>query len=212
MAVPAKYSSNHQRLLIATQNNGKLRELSSLLAKLPFQLLSLVDFPQLDGVNVEETGASYQANAQLKAVTYGSQANVLTIAEDSGLEVIALNNFPGVYSDRWLAGTYQEKNLALLAKIHSLGNNIDRSARFVNVTCLFNPADQSCQFFRGETLGSIAHQPSGTNGFGYDPIFIPQGYQQSLAELGRDIKNQISARSQAIKGLRLSYTQTFKNL
>lgn len=191
----------NRQLLIATRNPGKLRELSTLLVKLPFELLSLDDFPQLAEVDVDEAGDSYQANAQLKATIYGTHAKALTLAEDSGLEVLALNNFPGLNSDRWLSGTYQEKNLALIAKIDNLGNNVDRSARFVNVTCLYNPSDQSCLFFRGDALGSIAHQPTGSDGFGYDPIFIPQGYNQSLAELGQDIKNQISARAQAIDKL-----------
>lgn len=201
-------SSNpvNRQLLIATRNVGKLRELSTLLADLPFRLLSLDDFPQLEGVDVDETGDSYQSNAKLKAVTYGSQAKVLTLAEDSGLEVTALNNFPGINSDRWLTGTYQQKNLALLAKIDSLGNNVDRSATFVNVTCLYDPANQSCQFFLGELLGTIAHNQSGSDGFGFDPIFIPHGYEQTLAELGQDIKNQISARAKAINKLKLTFS------
>lgn len=199
--VAATNHSASQPLLIATRNAGKLRELKTLLSDLPFQLLSLDDFPQLDGVDVDETGDSYQANAQLKATIYGNQANVLSLAEDSGLEVSALNNFPGINSDRWLTGTYQDKNLALIAKIDSLGKDVDRSARFVNVTCLYNPIDQSRQFFRGEGLGSIARHPTGSDGFGYDPIFIPQSYDQSLAELGQDIKNQISARARAINQL-----------
>lgn len=199
------------QLLIATRNIGKLRELSLLLANQSFELLSLDNFPDLDGVDVDESGYSYQANAQLKATIYGEQPKVLTIAEDSGLEVTALNGFPGINSDRWLTGTYQDKNLALLAKINQLGSDVDRSARFVNVTCLYNPNEQSCQFFKGELLGSIAHQPSGTGGFGYDPIFIPIDYELSFAELGQEVKNRISARAKAIQQL-TDYLQNIRSL
>lgn len=200
-------SSSPIKLLIGSTNPGKVGEIVSLLRGLSIHCISVSELPHLAEIEVHETGSTYAENALLKAKAYGQTAQLLTLAEDSGLEVSALAGFPGIRSDRWLTGTYHEKNMALLAKLDNLGSDIDRSARFVNVTCLYNPSDQSCQFFQGELHGSIAGKPSGQDGFGYDPIFIPTGHTQSLAELGQNIKNQVSARSQSMKQV-AQYLQT----
>lgn len=182
---------------MATNNRGKIKELSELLKDLPFQLKGLGDFQNI--VEVEETGKTFAENAALKASLYSRQTNIWALSDDSGLEVEALNGAPGVFSARF-GGANADDNEKITKLIDELNaaNSDSRSARFV---CAMAIADQKGQIiFTAEGIceGKIAAAPLGTNGFGYDPIFIPDGFEQTFGELSNDIKAEISHRARAI--------------
>ena len=189
-------TNDQAQILIATKNNGKIRELEELLKSSPFILRSLNEFPPL--ADVEETGATFAENACLKASEYARQTKIRSLADDSGLEVAALGNAPGVFSARYAGenATDAEKAAKLL---NALKEKDDRSARFV---CAMAIADETGEIIfsaEGICRGTIALKPIGTNGFGYDPIFIPEGFHQSFGELSEQIKRKISHRARAIE-------------
>ena len=151
---------------------------------------------------VEETGRTFEENAILKAVAVSRAVAGLVVADDSGLEVAALGGAPGVYSARYAGeGAKDEENVAkLLAELGNL-ERADRGARFRCALAL------ACQgeliaVFHGDVAGVIAERPRGKRGFGYDPVFIPAGFDQTFAELGDEVKNQMSHRAVAIQKLR----------
>jgi XTP/dITP diphosphohydrolase len=183
-----------RQLLIATSNPGKLRELKELLADLPLELLSLADFPNIEPV--EETGSTFIENASMKASGYAGQANVLTLADDSGLEVDALNGAPGVHSARYIDAdaTYPNRIRSLLAEIQRTGTT-NRGARFACAIAIGSHQGEIEFLTQQACEGQIAPAPRGSGGFGYDPIFIPNGYKQTFGELSAEIKNQISHRA-----------------
>ncbi len=184
-------------LLLATTNPGKITEYSHLLTAVNFEFV-LLEQLALAGFEVAETGQSFSENALIKAKAYGDKINIITLAEDSGLEVTALNQDPGVRSARYVKGSDQDRYNKILAE---LGDNPNRQAQFITVICLYHPKTHQHRLFTGRLVGSIARQPAGSSGFGYDPIFIPQGYDQTLGKLGTDLKNQISHRRQALDQL-----------
>ncbi len=188
------------RLLIATTNAGKRREYRAAFEALPIRLLSLHDVG-LDRMDVEETGHTFEENAMLKAVAYGEASGLPVLAEDAGLEVDALNGFPGVQSARW-AGPVSaaERNAALLARMAHLPWPL-RTARFVAVTVLRLPDGETFQA-RGEVEGRILFAPRGEGGFGYDPIFYVPEKGRSMAELSREEKSALSHRGRAARALR----------
>ena len=189
------------QLLIATTNPGKLRELRSLLVDLPLELLCLTDIPGIDPV--EETGETFTENASLKASSYARQAKVLTLADDSGLSVDALRGKPGVHSARYLSpdATYSDRIAVLLGELASVAEP-DRSARFVCAMAVSSPT-RGIAFITEKTCeGHIAAAPRGTGGFGYDPIFVPDGYNETFAELPVGTKNRISHRALALQATR----------
>lgn len=188
-----------KKILVATQNKGKLFEFESLLGDLGYEVLSPAAFESVKDLEIEETGDTFEENSLLKARGFAQKTNLLTIADDSGLEVEALDGFPGVKSDRWFAGTAQQKNIALLEKMKDVDN---RSARFVSCLCLFDPISGKEKFFKGEIEGEISYVEAGSGGFGYDPIFIPYGFDLTFAELGKDVKNEISHRRIALTKLK----------
>lgn len=188
-----------RRILLATSNKGKVREFSGLLANSDIELRTLTDLPPEQRVDVSETGDSYEQNATLKAVAFGDLTGFPTLADDSGFEVEALDNEPGVRSARWLPGTDAERTAAILRKLESATN---RRARFVCVLCFYQPATKSIDTFRGEVVGTVATEPHGEDGFGYDPIFVPEGYEMSFASLGSSIKQKISHRAVALEHFR----------
>ncbi len=181
------------KLLFASTNAGKIKEAQAIIQLSGVEIISLDELGQ-DYQDVAETGITFEANAKLKAVYFAQLAGMLTLADDSGLEVEALDNGPGVNSNRWFSGSDADRNQALLQK---LAGQTNRQAKFVTVACLYDPATQQENYFRGEVAGTIAFKPSGEAGFGYDPIFIPSGHDQTFAELGLDIKNQLSHRARA---------------
>ena len=188
------------KLLIATSNPGKLREIKSLLKNQVGQVLSLNDVLGSKAPEVAETGQTYLENALLKAKTIAQLTQLPTLADDSGLEVIALDNFPGINSARWHLGDDADHNLALLKKMRNVSN---RNARYVTEVVIYYPKQQRSIQARGELKGKIALKPTerSIGGFGYDSIFIPDGFNQPLAELGDNVKLKISHRTLALKAL-----------
>lgn len=186
-------------LLVASHNRGKLRELSELLRDIPVVIRCLEDFPQLNPV--EETGRTFVENASLKAAGYAKQTHLLTIADDSGLEVNALSGRPGVFSARYAGpGAPDELRIQkLLSELSSLSSE-RRSARFRCSVAVANEEGEIIHLSSGVCEGRIAIAPRGMAGFGYDPIFIPEGFQQTFGELKPEIKNHVSHRARALVG------------
>ncbi len=189
-------------LLFATQNNNKAIEINRILGN-QIRLITLTEVAIT--AELAETGVTLRENAFQKA----EQAFALTgkncFADDTGLEVDALNGAPGVYSARY-AGLQKNDadNIRLLLK--NLTNQSNRSACFKTVICLF--LNQQCYFFEGVLNGTISEMPTGNGGFGYDPIFIPEGYTKTLAQLTLDEKNAISHRAKAFDAMRLFLQKT----
>jgi len=183
-------------LLVATNNQGKFGELNGLLAGLPIELFSLSDIGCT--VDIEETGSTFAENAALKASGYALLSGLMTIADDSGLEVEALDNRPGVLSARYGGAElgFDEKMQMLLAELNETSDT-QRRARFVSSIAIANAAGEIVHSTEGFCSGKIAPSPRGTNGFGYDPLFIPDGYDQTFGELSNDVKQQISHRFRA---------------
>lgn len=183
------------KILLATGNTGKVRELRELVADSPVQPVDLTEFPHI--VEPEETGSTFLENAELKAKSYSLQTGLWALADDSGLEVEALNGAPGVFSARYAgANAGNEKRIKKL--LDELGNTESRRARFV---CVMAVADENGTIkFNAEGIcnGSIAFRASGEGGFGYDPIFIPDGFSETFGELPNEVKQQISHRKRAI--------------
>jgi len=161
-------------------------------------LLSINNFKKLRGVVVEETGDTLKKNAFLKAKTFGDLAGVMTLAEDSGLMVDALDGRPGIHSARF-GSSVNERNQRLLKEMKE---EKERTARFISVFCLYDPQTQEAQYTKGIVEGSIATEPKGELGFGYDPVFIPEGSKKTFGESGEELKNRISHRRQAIEKLK----------
>ncbi len=192
------------KLLIATTNTGKVAEIAALLADLNCEVLGLNGLPQAPPA-VEETGTTFAANALLKAEYYHAQTGLLALADDSGLEVDALDGRPGVYSARYagpLAGE-AASDAARVAKLLEELSSVPtaaRTARFVCAIALVGPGIRTT--FNGACAGLIAEGPRGTNGFGYDPVFIEPAAGKSFAELTRAEKAAVSHRGQALRQLK----------
>lgn len=193
-------------VLVATSNKGKASEIRRVLKGLPFKIRTLRDFPFLH--SVEELGESYQENATTKAIGYSAQTGMYTLADDSGLEVHALHGRPGIHSARF-GGTkisdVERNQLLLMSLLHT---HIHRAARFVTVAVLAAPEQSKPPTVRvlhtakGICEGVIASTSRGQNGFGYDSIFIPNGYDRTFGELSDEIKNRVSHRTQAFLQMR----------
>jgi len=183
------------RLLIATNNRGKFREYSRLLQGIPFEIVS----PQDIGIaaDIEETGGTFEQNAVLKAKACSSRGNILTMADDSGLEVDALGGEPGVLSARYAGEGASQSELVdhLLQKLQGIPAE-KRTARFVCVIAIASPHGQ-VDVFRGECPGVITKEPRGEGGFGYDPVFYLPELGKTMAEISIEEKNNISHRGQA---------------
>jgi XTP/dITP diphosphohydrolase len=190
------------RLLVATTNPGKLRELTALLADLGLELVTPVDVG-LD-LDVAETGGTFAANAVLKARAFAAAGALPALADDSGLEVDALDGFPGVQSARWVPGSDADRVAALLARLAGVPAP-RRTARFRSVAALAWP-DGHAETADGHVEGRIALAPRGSGGFGYDPVFLVEdgGHagDRTMAELPPDEKNRLSHRARAVAGLR----------
>jgi XTP/dITP diphosphohydrolase len=193
-------ASPHE-LLIATTNQGKIVELRSLLDSLPFRLRSLTEFPETE--EVEETGVTFSDNAILKARAYAGKTGLWTLADDSGLEVDALGGAPGVFSARYggKGATDAQRVERLLGELSQCAGQ-ERGARFICVIAIADPQGQIANISTGRCEGQIAPAPRGTGGFGYDPVFIPSGFNQTFGELSPEIKKRISHRALALQGAR----------
>ncbi len=181
-------------ILIATRNKHKLTEIKNIFGALGFKILSLDDvgtFPE-----IEEDGETFAANAVKKAETIAHMSGCLTLADDSGLEVDALNGAPGIYSARYAGEpSNDKKNLEKL--LFDMKEESRRTARFHCVIAVSQPG-QETQTVHGICEGHILREARGTRGFGYDPVFVPDGYEQTFAELGEGLKNKISHRAVAL--------------
>jgi len=188
------------KLLVATNNPGKVKEYKELLAGLPLELT----YPAQEGLDIEvdETGGSFAENARLKAVAYARASGLLTLTDDSGLEVDALGGEPGIHSARYAgSGASDEKHYQLLLEKLRQVPWEERTARFRCVIAVATPEGQ-IHTAEGTCEGIIAFAPKGEHGFGYDPVFYFQEYGMTMAELPLEIKNQVSHRARAMQGAR----------
>jgi XTP/dITP diphosphohydrolase len=185
------------RLLLATNNKGKIREYKSLLLGIPFQIAT----PAEIGIppNVDETGVSFEENATLKASIMAKQSGLLSLADDSGLEVDALGGEPGVHSHRFAGegASDADRYNFLLSRLKGIPEN-KRTAQFRCVIAIAKPG-VDIKFFPGICRGIIISEPKGNNGFGYDPIFLVPEMGKTMAELTLEEKNLISHRARAAK-------------
>jgi XTP/dITP diphosphohydrolase len=189
---------NIRELVIATRNEGKIRELQNLFGPLPVKLVSLNEFVGIG--DIPETGSTFMENAQLKASGYAKATGQCSLADDSGLEVAALGGAPGVLSARYAGenSSFPEKIAALLDEVRSTGSK-DMRATF---TCSMAVADSGGKILfcaDGVCNGTIGDKPRGSHGFGYDPIFVPEGSDKTFGELSDQIKQEISHRALAAK-------------
>ena len=192
-------------LLLATTNRGKVAELRSLLADLPLELVSLAE--ALPGrPPVAEDGRTFEENALIKARAAASEAMMVTLAEDSGLEVDAIGGQPGVRSARYAreGATDAENNEALLSALERVPDD-QRRARFRCVMVLLDPRSEAPPIVtEGRCEGWIGRHPRGAGGFGYDPLFVVEDYGRTMAELGEAEKNLVSHRGKAAQAMRAS--------
>ena len=175
-----------KKLVIASHNQGKIRELRDLLDPLGFQLVTAAE---LDLAEPEETGLTFEDNAKLKALAASRVAGLPALSDDSGLAVDALGGQPGIYSARW-AGPGKDFAMAM-ERVHrdlEAEGSGNRRARFVSVICIAWPDDHT-ELFRGEVEGVITWPPRGDQGFGYDPVFKPTGFEQTFGEMSAETKH-----------------------
>ena len=191
------------RLLIATTNHGKLDEIRATLERLDIELISLTDVPPV--TEPEETGRSFAANARDKALYYAAATDQITIAEDSGLVIDGLDGAPGLHSARFGGDTsYQDKFEVIYGRL-SARAQLGSPARFVCALAVARGAEIVFET-EGVVEGRIADAPSGTGGFGYDPIFYYPPYGKTLAEVSREEKMAVSHRGRAVRALRAYLT------
>lgn len=193
-------SDGLRRVLLATRNAKKLTELRAIVAENApgIEIVGLGDVPEF--VELPEDGATFEENALIKARQAFAETGLPSIADDSGLAVDALNGMPGVLSARWAGrhGDDAANNALLLAQLGDVPDD-RRGARFVSVCALVDDGGELT--VRGEWAGTILRQPQGTNGFGYDPLFLPDASQRSSAELTPAEKNAVSHRGRALEQL-----------
>ena len=186
------------RIVIATHNAGKARELAELFAIVGVETVSAAEL----GIDEpEETGKSFAENATLKAEAAAKSSGLPAVADDSGLEVSALSGAPGIHSARW-GGPHKDFALAMervSRELKASGSN-DRTAKFVCVLAYARPNAETIAT-RGAIVGTLTWPPRGTRGFGYDPIFVPQGYDQTFGEMEPSLKDSISHRARAFEKL-----------
>jgi len=195
------FGSHLPSLLVGTRNPGKLREIESILGDVPFRLRSLREFEQV-GI-APETAPTYAENAISKAQFYARAAGLYALADDSGLEVEALHGAPGVLSARYAGeGAADAERRALLlselARVSDASGPAVDAARFVCVVAIATPDGVVVKTSEGVCEGRIILEERGTNGFGYDPLFVPDGCDQTFAELSDAVKNRISHRARAL--------------
>lgn len=182
------------KLILASHNPGKLTEIAELLA--PYKI-DVVSAGSLGLPEPDETETTFIGNARLKAVAAATASGLPALSDDSGLEVMALNRDPGIYSARW-AGPKKDFVLAMAKVLDLLKGKPDRSARFVSALALAWP-DGHCDEFEGDVWGEIVDAPRGTRGFGYDPIFRPNGYDITFGEMAPEKKHEMSHRAVAFQ-------------
>jgi XTP/dITP diphosphohydrolase len=184
------------KLVIASHNEGKVRELNELFTPYGIECISAAS---LDLPEPEETGETFAENAKLKAVAAAKGAGMLALSDDSGLEVGALSGAPGIHSARWGGPTF---DLAM-ARVHHELKKLGTSDWRANFTCALGLAapDGEAAAFTGQVYGTIVWPPRGERGFGYDPIFVPENYSETFGEMDPELKNRLSHRMRAFEKL-----------
>ena len=197
-------------LILSTGNKNKVREIKEILKELPIEVVSKDDI-NLGHIDVVEDGTTLSENSIKKARTLSEYTEYMVMADDSGLFVDALNGDPGVYSNRYAGfeGDDNANNIKLLAALKDIEIE-ERTAKFITVIALVLE-DKEIITMTGEIKGSIAVENMGSNGFGYDPLFIPEGYDRSFAQLGHEIKNKISHRAKALEELKKIITKLLED-
>ncbi len=187
-----------KQILIATHNKGKLAEFALMLEPFGIAVLSAeaLALPEPD-----ETASSFAGNAQLKAIAAAKASGMPALADDSGISIAALDNAPGIFSARYAAGDYPAAFARIIAAAEQRN---DWRARFTCALCLAQP-DGTTATYIGHADGLISKTPSGAEGFGYDPIFMPLGYDRTYAELGAGVKDKISHRARAFEQLTANF-------
>jgi XTP/dITP diphosphohydrolase len=185
------------RIVAATRNNGKIKELQAMLKDLGIEVISQVD-AGID-IEIEETGDTFEKNALIKAKSVAMMCDEPVIADDSGLCVDALDGAPGVFSARY-AGEGASDEVLNRKILTELGETKNRKAKFVSVIALVFPNGEEITAM-GETYGSITYEPQGSGGFGYDPIFYSDDLKKTFAEAGDEEKNMVSHRARALQAL-----------
>ena len=185
-----------KQIVLATKNKGKIKEFSRLLADVEVEILGMDSFPHI--VPVEETGATFAENAILKAEQVANETGLIAIADDSGLVVDCLDGAPGVYSARYAGdhGDDKANNLKLLAVMKNIPTD-RRQGRFHCAIAISQPGGQTI-VVEDVCQGCIAYKEEGDNGFGYDPLFIPDGFKKTMGQMEQDEKNKISHRAKAV--------------
>ena len=185
------------KLIIATGNEGKYREFQRIIRDVAGESFAgdIIFAPEISRMMVDETGKTYAENAMLKARAWAEKSGLPCLADDSGLEVDALGGAPGLYSARVINGMDSDKVSWLLGQLEGITN---RQARFVAALCLCVPGEYTL-ITEGYCRGTIADEVKGDNGFGYDPVFVPEGYSQTFAQLPGHVKDRISHRTDAFR-------------
>jgi XTP/dITP diphosphohydrolase len=199
---------SRRALVIGTNNKDKRREIQKLLEGEYVDVLSLADFPKTS--EAVEDGKTFEANARKKAKHYSTRTGLLTLADDSGLMVHFLKGKPGVYSARFAGPgcTYQDNNQKLLRLLKDVPES-RRRARFVSVMALYDRG-KFVAAVKGECRGRIAYSAKGGRGFGYDPVFIPEGFRRTFAQFSSAQKNRISHRGRALRKVKPVILRYFK--
>ena len=184
------------QMILASTNRGKYREMKAQLEPLGIELLFGGDFEK--PLDVDETGESYAENALLKARAWAEATGLPALADDSGLEAEALGGRPGIHSARAVEGSDSDRMYWLLGEMK---DKSDRRGRFACAIAVVFPDKKEPLTVTKYCPGQITREPAGESGFGYDPIFVPDGFDKTFAELGGEIKNKISHRAMAVKGI-----------
>jgi len=194
-------------ILFASHNSGKLAEIKTLLAPMGVKILTSNEVGIPNDFDVDETGATFTENAELKTRAFAGQlfpasfTDLWILADDGGLMVDALNGSPGVHSKRFISGNDHDRNREVLKRLAEITDPQKRKAHYESIFCLLKLGSPDAHFFKGEMYGQIGFEEKGAAGFGYDFIFIPDGYQNTIGELGIEIKNKLSHRAHAVQEL-----------
>lgn len=204
-----------KQIVIATRNKQKVKEISFIFNEInknyEFELLNLNDIKDLPkDFDVEETGKTYEENAILKAKGYGEKINKIVLADDSGLNVDAMQGRPGVYSARYCDNDWAKGCQMVIKELEDIEDD-KRGAQFVCVMAVYNPKNKKLKTFKGEYNGKILKQMKGKGGFGYDPIFYNQDLKLTNAEMSQEQKNKVSHRRKALEKVYKILKQEFFN-
>lgn len=191
------------KILFASQNKGKQNEAKELFKTLNVELVFPDSFSKLNDFDVEETGKTFIENAILKARAYSNVVGLPCIADDSGIIIDGMDGLPGIHSNRWFNGTSDERNTEVLKRLKDKELPSERSARYLTAVCYFDPKTEEYETFEEVQEGFIGKEIIGSAGFDYDRIFIPEGYENTFAQLGDELKNRMSHRARAYNKIKL---------